>query len=246
VLYKGRQEIAFDHRDLVVGVAAGSKLMRIKVRLALEDRIAYLFETTEMTELLEFVTTLEPAVLILGFRFFSQDSFPGDLLTLPNRPKIILTGTREDLERHIPTKGVDALLCHPFLADMLLLRINSVLEPDKPWTNEKAHVLAMMRKYQRFRVETVQVVFQRPVFERTRAIDMSFQGLKALTEHLDASHVGETFQMEIVSEGAYLLCHGVVTWVREGTVGVRFARPKPPEFSDFFLRVVAQATDLDD
>ncbi len=245
MLYKFKPQIDFPHTDLVVAVAARSKLVRVKVRQALKEQVEFLFETDEMTALIDCVGEMKPRVLILDFRFFNQDDFPGSLLTVAGRPRIILIGTQDELERDQDAKGVDALLCHPFLADMLRLKINAVLDPDRCWKDENARVLTMMRKYQRFKVENVHLFFQKPVQERTHVLDMSFQGLKATSEKVTGAHVGEIFQIQIASEGAYILCHAKVQWVRDGHVGLCFTRPKPQSFSDFFLRVVARATDLD-
>ncbi|MDJ0839429.1 MAG: hypothetical protein QNK37_23115 [Acidobacteriota bacterium] len=247
MLYKRKLEINFDHSDLIVGVASLSKLVRVKIRQALKERVLSIYETADMVELVTFVHQFDPKVLILGFRFFSQDTFPGELLEMPDgkRPRIILTGSQQELDQAIDAKGVDALLCQPFLADMLLLKINSVLDPNRSWKGENDVMLHMMRKYQRFQVENVNIVFQKPVQERTVVTDMSYQGLKAETREITREHVGETFQMQIACEGAYILIHGRVQWVRENHVGIMFTRPKPAEFSDFFLRIIAKAVDMD-
>lgn len=239
-------EIPFDHPELTVCIGAASSLLRTKIRQALESHEVQIFETEDVAQLAQFITSFSTSVVFLGFRFFGRDEFPGLLGDIPKiqMPKLVLTGTQQELDSDIGSKGVDALLCLPFLPEMLLHKINHVLKPNTNWSQQQEQLLRKMRKYQRFQVSNVTANLHKPIKERTRLLDFSYQGIKVVTEAISPEKIGEVFQMQISCEGAYILIEAKLMWVREDTAGFRFSRERPHNFMAFFRQIIAIATDV--
>lgn len=239
-------QIPFDHENLTVCVGAASPLLRTKIRQALEGQEVEIFETADHEELAQFIQSFSAQVVFLGFRFFNNENFPGPLADIPGSvmPKLVLTGTQQELESDIGSKGVDALLCLPFLPEMLLHKINHVLKPATNWSQQQEQLLRKMRKYQRFQVSNVTTTLHKPIKERTTLLDFSYQGIKILTEVISPDRIGELFQMQITCEGAYILVEAKLMWVRENTAGFRFSRERPHNFMAFFKQIIAIATDV--
>ncbi len=128
---------------------------------------------------------------------------------------------------------------------MVLLKINSVLDPRRSWRRETEQILREMRKYQRFTVEGVTVHFHTPIQEKTEALDISYQGLKVKTKEVHEGDIGEVFRMQINYDGAYQLMDGKLMWVRQGTAGLRFTGTRPDSFARFFKKIMAQAYQSD-
>ena len=139
--------IPFSQPQLVVCTAAESRLTREKIKQALEGRVSSVFETHDMTTLMGLINGFEARVIFLGFRFYMMAYQPEMIASLPadQRPKVILTGTQGQLDQPIRAKAVDSLLAQPFLPEMLLLKINSVLSPGTCWQKAEELVLAKMR-----------------------------------------------------------------------------------------------------
>lgn len=240
-------QIPFEHDQLTVCTACSSKLLRKKVSQALESHQVQVFETADMTELVQFVRNFQPRVILLGFRFFQRPEFPGPIHDMPyhQRPRLVLTGTEQELDCDLESKGIDALLCLPFIAEMLLMKINSVLKPGKDWQHEDNLVLRKMRKYQRFLVANVFVHLIKPSSEYAQVVDISYQGIKMTTVELSPEARDQIFQMQITCEGASILLEARLMWVREKHAGFRFRRNRPSGFDAFFRKVLCTAQDID-
>lgn len=240
-------EIPFEHEDLTICVAANSKLLRTKFQQALSGRNVQVFETADMAQLEQFVANFQPKVVFLGFRFFKRTDFPGHLLELDlaDRPRLILTGTQQELESDHRSKGVDALLCLPFMPESVLLKINSVLKPGRDWHAEEDLMLRKMRKYQRFSVSHVSLHILKPVSERTSVVDFSYQGLKIVSVDLLEEMVDQNCQMQMICEGVSIMIGARIMWVRPPHVGLRFERDRPGNFNTFFKKVIAGADEID-
>jgi len=239
--------IPFEHENLSICVASSSALIRTKIQQAVNGRVVACHEADNMTELTGLIREHRPEVVVVGFKFFMEETFPGAIEKMrPGlKPCIILAGSQTELDQDLPSKGVGALLAMPFLPEMVLLKINSVLNPRRSWRKETEQVLRQMRKYQRFTVEGVTVHFHAPIQEKTNVIDISYQGLKVKTKEMHEGDVGESFRMQINYEGSYQIMDGKLMWVREGTAGFRFTGTRPDSFQGFFKQVMAQAKLVD-
>lgn len=239
--------IPFEHEHLTVCVACSSLLLRTKINQAFVGHDVQVFETADMAELVQFILNFHPKVVFLGFRFFQRSEFPGELHLMhpEHKPRLVLTGTDQELESDLASKGVDALLCLPFIPEMLLMKINSVLKPGKDWQHEDSLVLRKMRKYQRFSVNQVFVHLLKPTTERNQVLDISYQGIKMITSQLTPLARDQIFQMQITCDGASILMEARLMWVRENHAGFRFRKERPPGFDGFFRRVLSQAQDID-
>ena len=239
--------IPFSQPQLVVCTAAESRQTREKIKQALEGRVSSVFETHDMTTLMGLINGFEARVIFLGFRFYMMAYQPEMIASLPadQRPKVILTGTQGQLDQPIRAKAVDSLLAQPFLPEMLLLKINSVLSPGTCWQKAEELVLAKMRKYQRFEVEGVNVHFHKPIVEKTEVLDISYQGLKARTRVFTAANLGAEVTMQITVGGVYTLIRGRLLWLRDGMAGLRFTNHRPDNFENFFKQVLDHAVGFD-
>lgn len=239
--------IPFEHEHLTVCTACSSLLLRTKINQAFIGHDVQVFETADMAELVQFVLNFHPKVIFLGFRFFQRSEFPGEIqLMHPEaKPRLVLTGTYQELESDLASKGVDALLCLPFIPEMVLMKINSVLKPGKDWQHEDSLVLRKMRKFQRFSVSQVYVHLLKPTTERSQVIDISYQGIKIETSQLTPLARDQVFQLQIACEGASILIEARLMWVRDHHAGFRFRKDRPAGFDNFFRKVLSQAQDID-
>lgn len=232
---------------LVVAVHSPSKFLRTRIAHALEGHVKQTYEGQGIENIREELELVRPAVVFLDVRLFNLNlrNPIGNVLNAKVHPfpKILLMGTPVELERDVAVPGVDALLCAPFIPEMVWLRMRSVLSPEVCIRQVQAQVLNKMRKYSRIAVEDINVHFYKPFQIRAQVLDISYQGLKALTLESDPGWVGEEVQMQISGEGSGLNLSGRVMWVREEKVGIRFSCKRGADFSEFLHRMIQRLSD---
>lgn len=236
-------KIPFEHDDLAVAVGSYSALIRSKVRQAISRKVSKFLEADSMESLLVQIREHRPAIIIVGFKLFMDDDFPGPIssMSAKQRPEIILTASQAELDGELPSKGVAAVLPLPFIPEMVLLKINTVLQPRRSWRKETEMVLRQMRKFQRFPVEDVTVHLHKPINEKTTVVDISYQGIKIKTSEIYEDQLGAEFRMQVNCEGSYLIINGKLMWLSNGQAGIRFIGSRPGSFNRFFNNIMAHA-----